>query len=145
MSSQVPFLPCLPSSSQVLQLLVWRTTSSLVPYLRVLLSPTLVLIPSRLVTLASVAIPSLLAQEATARSSSDQQLRAQPGSRAFAAQHHHQHHITKLPKSPPSSFRLSKFQTSKIKIKLYIYLHIVFCSIKILMVLIFFNFLILKF
>jgi hypothetical protein len=87
----------------------------------VLLSPTLVLIPSGLVTLASVAIPSLLAQEATARSSSDQQLRAQPGSRAFAAQHHHhQHHITKLPKSPHSSFRLSKFQTSKMKIKLYI-------------------------
>jgi hypothetical protein len=59
-----------------------------------------VLIPSGLVTLASVAIPSLLAKEATARSSSDQQLRAQPGSRAFAAQHHHHHHhhhhITKL-------------------------------------------------
>jgi hypothetical protein len=49
----------------------------------VLLSPTLVLIPSGLVTLASVAIPSLLAQEATARSSCDQQLRAQPGSRAL--------------------------------------------------------------
>jgi hypothetical protein len=49
----------------------------------VLLSPTLVLIPSGLVTLAFVAIPSLLAQEATARSSCDQQLSAQPGSRAL--------------------------------------------------------------
>jgi uncharacterized protein YfaS (alpha-2-macroglobulin family) len=42
-----------------------------------------VLIPSGLVTLASVAIPSLLAQEATARSSCDQRLSAQPGSRAL--------------------------------------------------------------
>jgi hypothetical protein len=111
----------------------------------VLLSPTLVLIPSRLVTLASVAIPSLLAQEATARSSSDQQLRAQPGSRAFAAQHHHQHHITKLPKSPQSSFRLSKFQTSKIKIKLYIFTYCLLLYQNSYGFFFFLNFLILKF
>jgi hypothetical protein len=74
-----------------------------------------VLIPSGLVTLASVAIPSLLAQEATARSSFDQQLRAQPALELLLLKIIITlHYITKLPKSPQSSSRLSKFQTLNI-------------------------------
>jgi hypothetical protein len=149
MSSQVPFLPCLPSSSKVWQLSVWRTTSSLVPYLRVLHSPTLVLIPSRLVTLASVAIPSLLAKEATARSSSDQQLRAQPGSRplllniihhpssassssSIIHHHHHPSSIITLQSSqnlPHSSFKPLQISNLKKIHKFYISIYIVFFAL----------------
>jgi hypothetical protein len=94
-----------------------------------------------------VAIPSLLAKEATARSSSDQQLRAQPGSRPLLLNiihhpssasssssiiHHHPSSIITLQSSqnlPHSGFKPLQISNLKKIHKFYISIYIVFFAL----------------